>query len=115
MSPATFAAAVARGMAASPFRADLTFIFGSTRHLVKGCTVSSGDNKAKSDEYGTEHTRTLRCHVPKKTGAGIATLPRQPAVDLDALEHNGRKYNLVSLTGFDDHSPAWVIEAAAPL
>jgi hypothetical protein len=115
MSPATFAAAVSRGMAASPFRSDLTFIFGTTRYLVKNCIVSSGDNKAKSDEYGTEHTRSLRCHVPKKNPDRTATLPRQPAVDLDAVEHLGRKYNLVSITGFDDHSPAWVIEAAAPL
>lgn len=115
MTPAAFAAAVSRGMAASPFRDDLTFIYGSTRYIVKNCTVHSTDNKAKSDEYGTEHTRSLHCHIPKKTPGGIPTLPRAPEVDLDAIEHNGRKYNLVSLTGFDDYSPAWVIEAAAPL
>jgi len=114
MTSAKFQAAVLRGMAASPFSGSVVVIMGSTRYTIAGCQVASGDNKAESDEYGTAHVRTLKAHLPKLIN-GSASLPRALDAAKDAIEYQGRKYNLTSIQGADACSPVWVIDCAAPL
>lgn len=108
MSPAQFQKSVLRGMGASPFSSSVVLIYGGTRHTCPGCVVGSGDNKAKADQYGLEHERTLDVHIPK------STLTRAPEIK-DLIEYKGRKYTLNSIEGHDDFSPVWVVSASAPL
>lgn len=103
-----FQKAVLRGMAASPSGGVVVLIYGSTRHTCKGCIVASGDNKAKADEFGLEHQRTLDVHIPK------TALPRKPGIK-DLIEYQDRRYTLNSIKGDDALSPVWVVSATAPL
>jgi len=107
-----FKAAVSRGMAASPFattsREPLILITGSTRTPLAGCIIDVGDNKAQADEWGIDHVFTLDAHIPK------SLLAAKPRVDLDAVEYQGRRYNLTSASGDEAHSPVWVIGASSP-
>ena len=109
MNAAAFQRAVLRGAGSSPFKGDVTLIYGTTRHEVKDCVVKSGDNKAQADEFGLTHARTLDVHVLK------TKLPRKPTVDKDAIEYLGRAYHLDSVEGDDACSPFWVIAASAPV
>lgn len=100
-------------MAASPFAstsaAPLILIVGSTRKSLTGCVVEVGDNKAQADEWGIDRVFTLEAQIPK------AVLATKPRVDLDAVEYQGRRYNLTSAAGDEAHSPVWIIEGSSPL
>ncbi len=114
MSPQQFQQAHLRGMAASPFTGTVEVLIGGDVYPVTGCVVRSGDNKAKAEEWGLQHVRTLSVQLPKQCN-GVATLPRRPAADTDALRYDGREYRMVSISGDDAASPVWVIQANAPL
>ena len=79
-----FQKAVLRGMAGSHAGGSVIMIYGSTRHVCHGCVIGSGDNKAKADQYGLEHQRTLEVHIPK------STLPREPSIK-DLIEYKARQ------------------------
>jgi hypothetical protein len=116
MSPQErFRAAVLRGMKASPFAAGVIVLMAGARHHVSGAVVSSGDNKAKAEEFGLEHLRTLDAHLPKLRADGQPMLPRRPDAALDAVEYLGRNYKIESVEGEDAASPVWVIHATCPL
>ena len=104
MSPQAFAAAVSRGMAASPFgttpQRTLVLIVGTTRHVLKGCLFKDGDNRLQHDEFDVPHVRTLDVHTPDAAR--------------DAIEYAGRSYKLTSIAGDAAHSPVWVIRATTP-
>ena len=109
-----FKAAHLRGMAASPFTGAVTLLLDGEEYDFAGCLVKSGDNKAEAEEWGLEHQRTLQVQLPKLC-RGVEVLPRRPDVSKDALRYQGRDYSLASVSGDDDCSPVWVIDATAPL
>ncbi len=108
-----FKAAVALGMAASPFattaEAPLFLIVGGTRTRLEGCLVEVTDNKAKAEEWGIDHVFTIDAQIPKSL---VAT---QPRVDLAALEYQGRQYKLNATSGDEAHSPVWVVAGSCPV
>lgn len=108
-----FAAAMKRGMAASPFASTddvpLFLILGGTRIRLSGCLVEVGDNKAKADEWGIDHVFTIDAQIPK------SLVPTQPRVDLAALEYQGRQYKLNATSGDEEHSPVWVVAGTCPV
>lgn len=99
-------------MAASPFAttaaAPLILIVGSTRTPLAGCNIKVEDNKAQADEWGIDRVFTVTAHIPK------TLLPTKPRVDLDAVEYQGRRYNLTSASGDEAYSPVWVIAGSSP-
>jgi len=112
MSPQAFAAAVSRGMAASPFgttpQRTLVLIVGTTRHVLKGCLFKDGDSRLQHDEFDVPHVRTLDVHIPN------SLVPTAPDAARDAIEYAGRSYKLTSIAGDAAHSPVWVIRATPP-
>ena len=108
-----FRAAHIAGMAASPFATDsalpLILITPAGRQSLLGCVIEVGDNSAAVEEFGMELMHTLSAQIPK------SILPTAPHVTRDAVEHNGRRYNLQSVTGGESASPVWIIDATSPL
>jgi hypothetical protein len=108
-----FKQAVARGMAASPFAsttaAPLILITSAGRKTLVGCTIEEGDNKAHSEEWGVAQVHTIAAHIPK------TILSTAPSLTHDALEYQGRRYTLLSVSGQAAHSPVWVVEGSSPL
>jgi hypothetical protein len=109
-----FAAAVTRGMRASPFASTvatpLTYISGTGGRVdLAGCLVLTGDNKAKSEEFGIDHVSTIKVQILKSL---VALKPR---ITLDALEYAGLRYSLTSVSGDAEYSPVWVVEGSSPL
>lgn len=115
MSPEAFKKAHLRGMGGSPFQGSVVIRMGTTDYTVCGCVIKSGDNKAQAEEWGLEHVRTLEVQLPKCRTDGGKWLPRDPSVQLDTITYEGRLYRLQSVSGLDDFSPVWVIQASAPL
>lgn len=108
-----FAAAVTRGMRASPFTTTsavpLYLIRGSARTTLTGCAIDYQCSSAPLEETGIKPGHTLRVHIPK------TLVTTKPDRELDALEYQGRSYKLRPVTGTEPHSPVWVIEAFSPL
>jgi hypothetical protein len=108
-----FRAAVALGMAASPFATTgavpLVLIVGSTRKELKGCLIEYSCSEAPLEETGIMPGHRLEVHVPKKL---VATKPNH---ELDALEYQGRSYKFGPVTGTEPFSPVWVMKAMSPI
>ena len=100
-------------MAASPFAttsvSPLILIRGTTRTPLPGCVVKTGDNKARSEEWGVDHCFTIKAQIPK------ALITTQPRVDLDAVEYAGRQYKITMSSGDEAHSSAWAIGGTCPM
>lgn len=108
MSPAKFKAAMARGMAASPFAGSLVYKSGSTSTTIT-CVVSESINKQEQDDYGATAERVLNCLLPK------ATVTTRPNSTSDQLIYKGRTYQIKMVDGDSDASAGWIIEARSPL
>lgn len=108
-----FKAAVARGMAASPFattaKDPLYLLKGAQRIALKGCTIDEGDNAPTAKEYGLDRKYTFKAHIPK------TILTTAPDRELDKLEYCGRIYDIDAVSGAAAHSPVWDIEASCPM
>jgi hypothetical protein len=115
MNAADFQRAHLRGISGSPFQGRVVVTMGSTEYTVCGCVVKSGDNKAEAEEYGLAHVQTLEVQIPKCRPTGGKWLPRDPSAALDAIAYEGRIYKIQSVSGLDDFSPVWVVQASAPL
>jgi len=115
MNAADFQRAHLRGISGSPFQGRVVVTMGSTEYPICGCVVKSGDNKAEAEEWGLAHVRTLEVQIPKCRPTGGKWLPRDPSASLDAIAYEGRIYKIQSVSGLDDFSPVWVVQASAPL
>jgi hypothetical protein len=108
-----FAAAVLRGMAASPFATTIStpvyLIRGSTRTALSGCSISHTVSEAPLEETGIRPGHQLKVHILK------SLVPTMPDHELDALEYQGRKYKFQPPGGREPFSPVWTIEAFSPL
>lgn len=107
-----FAAALTRGILASPFTttkaAPLILIRVTVHTPLTGCLIDYNCSSAPLEETGIKPGHTLDVQIPK------ALLPVKPDHELDALKYQGRTYTFEPVSGTEPHSPVWVIHAYSP-
>jgi hypothetical protein len=109
MSPEKFKAAMARGLAASPFVESLTYKRGDASITLTGCPVSLSTNALEVAQEGVMPEHVLHTQILK------TKLTFRPDQELDRLSYNGRTYKFKLTAGDVAASAAWVLEGRSPL
>lgn len=103
------------GAVASGSHGTLTVKKGETEYAITGCMIKASDNARSVEEWGADHTRTIRAAIPKLNANGVATLPSAPNADLDLILYDGRTYQIRRVTGEDERHAFWTVEGTAPI